>query len=234
MESVLDEVEEGSVGVVKLMWRLLQSGILAVGLAILYFLGRLVRNRLVHALSGNPAAPTSAVREREVRLLSLLDEQASFEVRGQGRGMHRVLKEGASWGCACRSFVATGSCGHIDAARAFLAEVVQPGPAASAVQFDTGGASTALARGRAALPSAPACLEGIVRKARELGTPTSDGCLGLRSRASAAPQPRSEPPSSDGARGNDAATQRPARRRESSARGRESSTRDRVSTCEVE
>ena len=87
-----------------------KSAVLGLGIMVLWFLGRVVANRLVRAYHGN-TLPAKLLEYKP-------DGQTSWEVSGP-KGKHVVwirLTAPRQSACACRGFIDSGTCGHIDAA----------------------------------------------------------------------------------------------------------------------
>ena len=169
-QRTIAEVEEVSVEIVQVTGRIVVSAVLATGMGILWWLGNLVRNKLVKSSHGNSLP---------ARLLELKPSKNSksaggstWEVTG-GRGVHRVwIGEDGQGACACRAYLASGVCGHIDSAVGEARRLkVYP---EKEVRFAKGsaaekGAASLLALGAEnATREKRVCFEGVAKKAREL------------------------------------------------------------------
>lgn len=104
------------------------------------------------------------------RLVQFDGSISTWEVKGT-RGAHRVRIAGKSPGRACREFLRAGRCDHVEVALVAHKKLVGPRVA------EASGASTALARGKAATEGRAmeslglsACFQGLVEKAKSLYT----------------------------------------------------------------
>ena len=112
------------------------------------------------------------------RLVQFDGNVSTWEVKGT-RGVHRVRIAGRAPGCACREFLRTGTCDHVEVALAARKNMVGPQSA------EASAASTALARGKAAAEGRSveslglsACFQGLVEKAKGLRSEAQPGSSG--------------------------------------------------------
>lgn len=138
-----------------------------VGL-VFWWVSRKVANVMMHMAHGN-ATP---------RLVQFDGNVSTWEVKGT-RGVHRVRIAGRAPGCACREFLRTGTCDHVEVALAAHKKLVGPQSA------EASAASTALARGKAATEGRSveslglsACFQGLVEKAKGLRSEAQPGSSG--------------------------------------------------------
>ena len=160
------EIGETTAQTIQVTGLIFKSAVLGLGIMMLWFLGRVVANRLVRAYHGN----TLPARLLEYKP----DGQTSWEVSGSKR-KHVVwirLTSPRQSACACKSFIDSGTRGHIDAA---VEQARMMGLAPSrAVQFEEG--SLAKVKGAAALKgmgvggrsTEALCFTGMVDKAQRL------------------------------------------------------------------
>ncbi|CAK9069100.1 Pro-Pol polyprotein, partial [Durusdinium trenchii] len=95
-----------------------------VGL-VFWWVSRKVANVMMHMAHGN-ATP---------RLVQFDGNVSTWEVKGGTRGVHRVRIAGRAPGCACREFLRTGTCDHVEVALAAHKKLVGPqGAEASLVE----------------------------------------------------------------------------------------------------
>ena len=116
-------------------------------------------NAWVHMTNGNSMEP---------RLLSFDGTSSTWQVRGTKKD-HRVRVSGNSSGCACRQYLASGTCDHVASAVAAHRKMV-----------GAGSSSSAAARGIAAMGGSEdrprksmglglgSCFQGLVEKAKTL------------------------------------------------------------------
>ena len=138
-----------------------------VGL-VFWWVSRKVANVMMHMAHGN-ATP---------RLVQFDGNVSTWEVKGT-RGVHRVRIAGRAPGCACREFLRTGTCDHVEVALGAHKKLVGPQSA------EASAASTALARGKAAAEGRSveslglsACFQGLVEKAKGLRSEAQPGSSG--------------------------------------------------------
>ena len=138
-----------------------------VGL-VFWWVSRKVANVMMHMAHGN-ATP---------RLVQFDGNISTWEVKGT-RGVHRVRIAGRAPGCACREFLRTGTCDHVEVALAAHKKLVGPQSA------EASATSTALARGKAAAEGRSieslglsACFQGLVEKAKGLRSEAQPGSSG--------------------------------------------------------
>eukprot|EP00438_Fugacium_kawagutii_P022068 Skav223204 [mRNA] locus=scaffold1624:85544:91866:- [translate_table: standard] len=193
---VVEEVEETTTAVLQTTNTVLQTtgqvvcaAVLAIGIGVLWWLGRVLANKLARSYHGNSLP---------AKLIELKDGESVWEITGS-KGNHRVWMNRQE--AACRAYLLQGNCGHIQAATdaakdmGFLA-------AGAAVSFDE--ASVAARKGAAALkglgrPSSPGphCFSAMVEKAKGLmpassaassGSQEEVGCFALsRKKAAGGP-----------------------------------------------
>ena len=172
---VIFEIEETTAQTIQVTGLIFKSAVLSLGIIVLWFLGRAVTNRLVRAYHGN-SLPTKLLEYKA-------DGQTTWEVSGS-KGKHVVwirLTTPRQSACACRGFIDSGTCGHIDAA-VDQARTMGLVPA-RAVQLEE--ASTAKDRGAAALrgmgvsgqSTEALCFTGMVDKAQRLFRPEKPNAL---------------------------------------------------------
>ena len=172
---VIFEIEETTAQTIQVTGLIFKSAVLSLGIIVLWFLGRAVTNRLVRAYHGN-SLPTKLLEYKA-------DGQTTWEVSGS-KGKHVVwirLTTPRQSACACRGFIDSGTCGHIDAA-VDQARTMGLVPA-RAVRFEE--ASTAKDRGAAALrgmgvsgqSTEALCFTGMVDKAQRLFRPEKPNAL---------------------------------------------------------
>ena len=132
-----------------------------VVLAVLacWWVSRKMANAWVHMTNGNSMEP---------RLLSFDGTSSTWQVRGTKKD-HRVRVSGNSSGCACRQYLASGTCDHVASAVAAHRKMV-----------GAGSSSSAAARGIAAMGGSEdrprksmglglgSCFQGLVEKAKTL------------------------------------------------------------------
>ena len=156
----------------------------AVGLTVQAVVIWYVASRLLNFwnryMNGNTAPPD------QVKLVSLETDSSVWIVPGSGsHGNHKVRLVGTKASCACRNFLQSGHCNHVDSARNALTCLGVPRsveglkPSSEGRPRSASGRSSAVARGRAALsegawgvPSAGlgACFQGLVEKAKSMSS----------------------------------------------------------------
>eukprot|EP00435_Cladocopium_sp_Y103_P068284 s758_g31.t1 len=138
---VIFEIEETTAQTIQVTGLIVKAALWSLGLMVMWFVGRMVSNRLNRAYHGN----TMPAKLLEMKA----DGQTSWEVTGS-KGQHVVwirLTPPHQSACACRAFIGSGTCGHIDAA---VDQAKSMGLAPErAVMFDEG--SVAQAKGAALL-----------------------------------------------------------------------------------
>ena len=163
------ELEEVSVEAVRVSGRVLIAAILTVGIVALWFVGRLIANRVMRAGHGNTLP---------CKLIELKDGEMTWEVKG-AKGVHRVwISPSGQPACACRSFLTEGNCGHIEAAKECCKGMgISEKDSKKDQQVAFADQPRAKQRGLAALAalgvdtpasSGPTCFDGMVKKAQRV------------------------------------------------------------------
>ena len=113
-QRVVLELEEGSAEVIRSFFSFFGAAVVAVGAVCLWVLGRKAMNVMAHIVYGNTLP---------AKLVELKDGESSWEVQGlSSKRTHRVWlgggrdESGLVGACACRAFLESGTCGHVDAA----------------------------------------------------------------------------------------------------------------------
>ena len=169
-QRTISELEEVSVEAVRTTGRIVVSAVLAVGFAALWFVGRLIANRVMRAGHGNTLP---------CKLIELKDGEMTWEVKG-AKGVHRVwISPSGQPACACRSFLSEGNCGHIEAALECCKDlgISDKKDSKKDQQVAFADQPRAKQRGLAALAalgvdapisSGPTCFDGMVKKAQKV------------------------------------------------------------------
>ena len=160
VQRTLTELEDISADAVRTSGLVLQAMILTAGAGILWAIGRIVANRLMRSGHGNSASlPT--------RLVELKGDESVWEVTGT-KQMHRVWMSKGQSACACKGYLSSGVCGHIDAATAAAKAMKLK---TTSVTFEGAASSSEGLRslgGSHAEPEGSRCFAGVVEKAQEL------------------------------------------------------------------
>ena len=161
----IEEIAVSTVRTVNYVWLAVLYSFSIIGL---WWVGRVVMNKIAHLKHGNTATP-------EPKLLELKEGTSVWEVAG--RRPHRVQVKGRGASCDCRQYIDTGKCRHCDialsAARRHL-----PGSSSIGAGERPRSRPGALERGRAVVGEAKessrqavatvlsGCFNGLVEKAR--------------------------------------------------------------------
>ena len=160
VQRTLTELEDISADAVRTSGLVLQAMILTAGAGILWAIGRIVANRLMRSGHGNSTSlPT--------RLVELKGDESVWEVTGT-KQMHRVWMSKGQSACACKGYLSSGVCGHIDAATAAAKAMKLK---TTSVTFEGAASSSEGLRslgGSHAEPEGSRCFAGVVEKAQEL------------------------------------------------------------------